>query len=851
MRAGGLLGAPCCHRSFSLPSIAALVSLVCVLSVGHSGPLLLPPNTTVAMALTQDPSADYARWPRAQDANGRVYLYHGTDRVWLWRRVSAGTAGADGSAAGSSYLHNVITNEVKWPQQLSLADARDAGVAPTKPVASLLPAATSRDPSRPVGQVVNAEMGAWAARVGAAVAGGSVVPATEGKKPSTRGRSRFADAAAAQLVAAPASTLDAVSSSLQAASSAIERAKGSISFHAVFPSSAVPSIFPAALVAYARRSLGVARATAIRPLSATGPIPTRASAERAVWREVLHLASQAHRDRSLHTTAWAHLPPATGANFGAAAALSPHANVNAIADVLSGGADGNGMLRGAVATASAASPYPVYQAPATAANGWGAWNGALPQDVAAVDAPASGDVAAQYAYSVHDAPVATQLAQRVLGHNKRKLANSRTLPPAKRTAARYWGNGGDGDEVSPPGGGGVNGTGTLFSASPRGPVTDARATLNAKRYGDKTRFGGRAGSAASALVNLRTAAAAQPAVVAATSSRVRRLMDLTDQYVGTAAAVRFTREYALVPPNQTSVFDADGGDDERSVAARGPVLIGRNMTVEKDFLRLTAEADASLVRPEAVLRQALTLVQQRYSAGDTDYAWVCRQLKSIRQDLLVQAIENDLTEAACLTHARVALENSDVGEFNQCLTRLVELAAARRRPLSPELSGYRLLYAAYSGSALAVASLLAEMSPATRGSGPVLHARRVWRALTNRNAAAFFGLYEDSPGMNASLMDLFAGALRADVLRSWVAAYRPSLPLPEVVARLGWRYTHSGEDDQLVAMARSYITDRGGQVEDDKDRVGPAQVVCGRGVIITPDDTAARITCMAAGQGGL
>lgn len=803
------------------------------------------------MALTQDPSADFARWPRAQDANGRVYLYHGTDRVWLWRRVSAATPGAGGSAAGSSYLHNVITNEVKWPQQLSLADARDAGVAPTKPVSPLLRAATSLGSSRPVSQSVNAEMGAWAARVGAAVAGGSVVPATDDKKPSTRGRSRFADAAAARRVDAPTSSPDAVSSSLQAASSAIERAKGSISFHAVFPSSAVPSIFPAALVEYARRSLGVARATAVRPPPATGPIPTRASAERAVWREVLHLASQAHRDGSLHTTAWAHLPPATGANFGAAAVLSPRANANAIADVLSGGADQNMIPGGAVAAASAASPYPVYQAPVTAVNGWGAWNGALRQSITAVDAPSSGGVVAQYAYGVHDAPVATQPAQRVLGHNKRKLANSRTLPPAKRTAARYWDNGGDGDTTSPPGGDDAYGTGPLHSTSASGPVTDARATLNAKRYGDKTRFGGRTGSAAAALVNLRTAAGIQPAVVAATSSCVRRLMDVSDQHVGTAAAVRFTREYALVPPNQTSVFDADGGDDERSVAARGPVLVGRNMSVEKDFLRLTAEADASLVRPEAVLRQALTLVQQRYSAGDTEYAWVCRQLKSIRQDLLVQAIENDLTEAACLTHARVALENSDVGEFNQCLTRLVELAAARRRPLSPELSGYRLLYAAYSGSALAVASLLAEMSPATRCSGPVLHARRVWRALTNRNAAAFFRLYEDSPGMNASLMDLFAGALRADVLRSWVAAYRPSLPLPEVVARLGWRYTHSGEDDQLVAMARSYITDRGGLVEDDKGGAGQAQVVCGRGLTITPDDTAARITCMAAGQGGL
>ncbi|GAB0490601.1 hypothetical protein MMPV_001838 [Pyropia vietnamensis] len=775
------------------------------------------------MALTRDPSTDYARWPRAQDANGRVYLYHGTDRVWLWRRVSTGTACAGGSAAGSSYLHNVITNEVKWPQQLSLDDARDAGVAPT----------------------VAATMA-----VGS-VAGSSVTPARKTKQPSTRGRSRFADASVAHYADASASAPDVVSSSLEAASSAIERAKGSISFHAVFPSSAVPSIFPAALVAYARRSLGMARATTVRVRSATGPIPTRASAERAVWREVLHLASQAHREGSLHTTAWAQLPSATGANFGAVATLSPHTNASAIADVLSGGANRNEAPGERGATLSAVSPYPVYQAPATTANEWSAWNRALPQGVTASDAPASGDLVPSYAYSMHDNPVTTQPIKRVLGHKKRKAASSRTLQPAKRATGRYWDNGVGGDDVSPRDGGGAPGTGTLDRTFASGSVTDARATLNAKRYGDKSRFGGRTGSAASALVKLRTAAAAQPAVVAASSSRVQRFLTVSDQYVGTAAAVLFTRDYALVPRNQTSVFNTDGGDDERSAASRGPVLIGRNMTVEKDFLRLTAEADASLVRPEAVLRQALTLVQERYSAGDTEYAWVCRQLKSIRQDLLVQAIENDLTEATCLTHARVALENSDVGEFNQCLTRLVELAAARRRPLSPELSGYRLLYAAYSGSALAVASLLAEMSPVMRRSGPVLHARRVWRALTNRNAAAFFRLYEDSPGMNASLMDLFSGALRADVLRSWVAAYRPSMPLPEVVARLGWRYTHSGENDQLVAMARSYITDHGGKVEDDKDGAGPAQMVCGRGVIISPDDTAARITCMAAGQGGL
>ncbi|OSX75237.1 hypothetical protein BU14_0245s0019 [Porphyra umbilicalis] len=796
------------------------------------------------MAHTQGAAVDYSRWPRAQDASGRVYLYHDTDRVWLWRRVPS-TAAGGGSSSGGSYLHNVITNEVKWPQQLSAADARDAGVVTAK-VTPSPPPTHLLDSSHQPQQTVNTGAGAWITHaqqngtVASLAAGGAAGIPAEGKKGGARFRSRFADAASQQVNAG--GDQDAVAASLQTASSAIEAAKGSISFHAVFPSSAVPSIFPSALVDYARRSLAASRAAKGPRLNRGGAAPTRAATERAVWREVLHLASQAHQDGTLRSTAWAQLPPATGADFGSAV-LSQHANATAIADVLSGG-DGNGAPYEASAAPSA-TPYCAYGAKAVPASGWSALNGTLPQGVTAGGASASQGAYGYGAYGTAAALQAGLGAQ--YSQNKRKLANPQ-LPAAKRTAGRYWENKNATGSVTVP-----STTGAAQShhgGAYTGSVTDARAMLNAKRYGDKTRFGGRTPAVAAMLVKARTSTASQPSMIAATSTRVRRLLDVADKHVGVATGVLFTRDYALVPANQTAVFSNADGDDVRSTATRGPVLVGRNMTVEKDFLRLTAEADAALVRPESVLRQALTLVQQRYRDGDTDYAWVCRQLKSIRQDLLVQAIENDLTEAACLTHARVALENSDVGEFNQCLTRLVELASARRRPLSPELSGYRLLYAAYSGSALAVASLLADMSPTLRCSPPVWHARRVWRALTNRNAYAFFRLYEDAPGMNASLMDLFAGALRADVLRSWVAAYRPGLPLPEVVARLGWRYTHSGKDDQLVAMARAYITDRGGRVDDSGDGEAPV-VVCGRSVVITPDDTAARITCMAAGRGGL
>lgn len=103
------------------------------------------------------------------------------------------------------------------------------------------------------------------------------------------------------------------------------------------------------------------------------------------------------------------------------------------------------------------------------------------------------------------------------------------------------------------------------------------------------------------------------------------------------------------------------------------------------FTRLTTVVDAAKVRPlhtlkvcqnqarpgpphcsdlPAIKQVALERVKRKWVA-DHDYKYAWSQLKSIRQDLTVQHIKNSFTVLVYEIHARVALEEGDLDEFNQ------------------------------------------------------------------------------------------------------------------------------------------------------------------------------------------
>lgn len=123
-------------------------------------------------------------------------------------------------------------------------------------------------------------------------------------------------------------------------------------------------------------------------------------------------------------------------------------------------------------------------------------------------------------------------------------------------------------------------------------------------------------------------------------------------------------------------------------------IVGRCQALEKSYLRLTSEPNPDLVRPLNVLKKTYAMLTKKHQKRQASYQYLCDQFKSMRQDLRVQMIENQFAVKVYEAHARIALENDDIGEFNQCQSRLItlfELPSIKPSCLE-EFTSYRVLY---------------------------------------------------------------------------------------------------------------------------------------------------------------
>jgi hypothetical protein len=188
--------------------------------------------------------------------------------------------------------------------------------------------------------------------------------------------------------------------------------------------------------------------------------------------------------------------------------------------------------------------------------------------------------------------------------------------------------------------------------------------------------------------------------------------------------------------------------------------------LEKEYFRLSGPPDPATIRPEEVLQKTLKMLKKKWKNKESDYAYICDQLRSIRQDMMVQRIKNEFAAEVYETHARIALESRDISHFNQCQTQLDDMYNSGIKGHNDEFLAYRILYTALHHMQIELSNILKRLTLKEKQTDCVQHSLKVVKALSENNYYMVFKLYKQAPYMGAYLIDLFIDRLRVLALQT-------------------------------------------------------------------------------------
>eukprot|EP01071_Lankesteria_metandrocarpae_P007793 Lankesteria_metandrocarpae@DN4788_c0_g1_i2.p1 len=193
-------------------------------------------------------------------------------------------------------------------------------------------------------------------------------------------------------------------------------------------------------------------------------------------------------------------------------------------------------------------------------------------------------------------------------------------------------------------------------------------------------------------------------------------------------------------------------------------VTGLSTAVEKQYLRLCGPADPAMVRPLSVLKRSFAYVVDKYESKGSSWSYLEEQLRSIRQDLMVQRIADCFTIEVYELNARKAIVNGDLGQFNACQAQLPHLYEANGRNNSNsnrlEFFCYRLVYMAIQSMRLDLLKQVAELTEEEMSATEIKFAVAVWRSISECNFRRYFLLLKQSPYLAGDLMQVLNAKYR-------------------------------------------------------------------------------------------
>jgi hypothetical protein len=220
--------------------------------------------------------------------------------------------------------------------------------------------------------------------------------------------------------------------------------------------------------------------------------------------------------------------------------------------------------------------------------------------------------------------------------------------------------------------------------------------------------------------------------------------------------------------------EMSGSSSSTPAPSPGGLVKGTCQTLEKSYLRLTSAPDPSKVRPLQVLKRSFQLIYKKYVEG-SKYSYICDQFKSIRQDLRVQLIENEFSVTVYETHARIAIENKDLGEFNQCQTvlkNLYQLPHINRSSNYHEFLSYRILYFILTRNYDQITLIKLRLSSSDKLNSHIQFSLKFLKNQISNNYHQLFILYSKATATTRHLLDYFINNERIRALSIICYSYK-------------------------------------------------------------------------------